>query len=464
MKHSYILILLLLLFGVLPTTAYGQPNIVLFICDDMTWSDAGCYGSNDAKTPNLDKLASQGMKFERCFTSTAMCAPTRQQLYTGLWPVRSGAYPNHSAVQAGTRSLGHHFEELGYRVALSGKKHYKPAVSYPFEFLGGNKQDDLNFSAIEQFITRKADQPYFLICATFQPHGPWTMGDRSAYDPAKLKLPDYLADTPETREALADYFAEVTHMDMLLGKVMAQLEATGQADNTILLFTSEQGNGLPFAKWTCYEAGLKTGLVVRWPGKVKADSTTDAMVQYVDIVPTLLDAVGGEPTAVDTGVKGAPNGGKGFDGTSFLPVLHGKSDQHRHYVFGVHTTRGIINGSKSYPIRSVRGKRYKLIVNLNHEEAFSNIAMSEPFWKSWVKAADAGDERAAKAVNRYKHRPEYELYDLQNDPQELNNLADKPALREARDRLEQKLKAWMAQQGDQGEATEMKVKAHRSVR
>jgi len=443
--------------------AAERPNIVLFICDDMTWSDAGCYGSEDAKTPNLDKLASQGMKFNRCFTSTAMCAPTRQQLYTGLWPVRSGAYPNHSAVKAGTRSLGHHFADQGYRVALSGKKHYKPAASYPFEFLGGHKQDDLNFPAIKEFMTRKADEPYFLICATFQPHGPWTMGDRSAYDPAKLKLPDYLADTSETREALADYLAEVTHMDMLLGKVIAQLEEAGQADNTIFLFTSEQGNGLPFAKWTCYEAGLKTGLIVRWPGKVKAGSTTDAMVQYVDIVPTLLDAVGSDPKEIDTGLGGAPGDGKGFDGRSFLPVLFEQQELHRHYVFGIHTTRGIINGSKSYPIRSIRGKRYKLIANLNHETAFSNIAMSETFWKSWVKAAEAGDMRAQQAVDRYTHRPAYELYDLQADPNELNNLAGKRALTEVQARLKRQLEAWMEQQGDEGNATEMKVKAHKST-
>lgn len=446
--------------------AAEPPNIVLFICDDMTWTDASCYDSPDALTPNLDKLASQGMRFTQCSTSTAMCAPTRQQLYTGVWPVRNGAYPNHSAVKTGTRSLGHHFKDLGYRVALSGKKHFKPASSFPFETLpSGNandgskgKKQDLNLKAIQNYITRDAEQPYFLICATNQPHSPWNRGDTSVYEPNKIKLPGYLADTLETRRAMSAYLAEVTYMDAILGDVLAAVEKAGQTDNTIFIFTSEQGNGLPFAKWTCYEAGLRTGLVVRWPGKVKAGGTTDAMVQYVDIVPTLLDAAGAEVDAIDTGISGAPDGGNGFDGRSFLPVLQGEKDIHRSYAFGAHTTRGIINGSDCYPIRSVRGKRYKLIANLNHQTEFQNIAMREAFWKSWVAAAEAGDERAANAVRRYQKRPAFELYDLQEDPEELRNLADNPALSEVKKRLQLKLDAWMKQQGDEGVATEMLVK------
>ncbi len=454
----------------LPARAADRPNIVLFICDDMTWTDAGCYGSPDAKTPNLDKLASEGMRFTRCFTSTAMCAPTRQQLYTGLWPVRSGAFPNHSRVHAGTKSLGHHFKDLGYRVAISGKKHYGPGESFPFETIPGavhhdtgqRDNKDLNLPGISRFITRDAGQPYFLICATNQPHSPWNRGDASAYDPARLKLPPTFADTPQTRRAFADYLAEVAYMDALLGEVMAALDEAGQADNTVLLFTSEQGIGMPFGKWTCYDAGLRTALVVRWPGVVEAGSTADAMVQYVDIVPTLLDAVGADPARVDTGRPGAPVVGNGFDGRSFLPVLQGESDSFREFTFGVHTTRGIIHGSACYPIRSVRGERYKLIRNLNTDEPFSNIAQRGPLWESWVAAAKAGDAHAANAVKRYRERPAVELYDLKNDPHEMNNLADDPRLHNVRARLQKELDAWMVQQGDAGVETELAVKKHRT--
>jgi uncharacterized sulfatase len=450
----------------LPARAADQPNIVLFIADDMLWSDAGCYGSADAKTPNLDKLASQGMRFTRCFTSTAMCAPTRQQLYTGVWPVRNGAYPNHSAVKPTTRSLGHHFADLGYRVALSGKKHYKPAKAFPFETLAGGKphdsgkdaKKDLDIDTIRRFISRDADQSYFLICATNQPHAPWNRGDAAAYDPAQLRLPPYFADTPETRKAYASYLAEVTYMDALLGEVMAAVDQAGQRDHTIFLFTSEQGIGLPFGKWTCYDAGLRTGLVVRWPGRIDPGSTTDAMVQYVDIVPTLIEAAGGEPSGIDTGLEDAPGGGRGFDGESFLRVLLGEDPVFRDVTFGVHTTRGIINGSDCYPIRSVRNKRYKLILNLNHTAAFRNIAQRGAVWDSWLTAAESGDTNAAALVKRYQWRPAVELYDLEQDPYEMNNRADDPTLADERERLRAQLDAWMKQQGDEGVATEMRAR------
>jgi uncharacterized sulfatase len=445
-----------------------QPNIILFIADDMTWFDAGCYGSADVKTPHLDKLASQGMRFLNCSTSTAMCAPTRQQLYTGLWPVRSGAYPNHSAVKDGTRSLGHHFVERGYRVAIAGKKHYKPAKSYPFETLPGGaahdngkrKDSDFDLGTVREFINRDANQPYFLICATNQPHAPWNRGDASQYDPAKLSLPPNIVDTPVTRQEIAKYYAEITYADQLLGGVMDALEAAKQTENTILLFTSEQGSQLPFAKWTCYEAGLKTALVVRWPGKIKPNTTTEAMVQYVDIVPTLLAAVGAEPEKIDTGRDGAADAGRGFDGKSFLHVLLGQGDQHRRLVFGIHTTRGIINGSNCYPIRSVRNERYKLIHNLSSENVFKNILMlNNPVWNSWIEAAASGDAHAKAMVQRYRIRPEIELYDLHNDPHEMNNLADRKELYPTIMALRASLETWMTQQGDEGVTTELRAKA-----
>lgn len=470
MRYVRLMVVSLLLVCGCRSFAADRPNIVLFIADDMTWFDAGCYGSEDVKTPNLDKLASQGMRFDRCYTSTAMCAPTRQQLYTGLWPVRSGAYPNHSAVKDGTRSLGHHFEELGYRVAISGKKHYKPAASYPFKTLPGgkghdngqDKKKDLNLDAISDFINEDNAQPYFLICATNQPHAPWNRGDASAYDAATLTLPPFLVDTIETRQELTKYYAEITYADALLGEVTAGVDAAGQADQTIMIFTSEQGSQMPFGKWTCYEAGLKTALVIRWPGKVKPGSTSDAMVQYVDIVPTLLQAVGADPSKYDTGRGNAADGGRGFDGKSFLRVLLSESDAHRKHIFGIHTTRGIINGSNCYPIRSVRNERYKLIYNLSPDNAFKNILMrGNMVWDSWIQAAESGDAHATAMVRRYQFRPEIELYDLDSDPHETKNLAGREGMHQTVTSLRASLDAWMTQQGDEGLDTEMKVKARK---
>jgi len=431
-----------------------RPDIVLVLSDDQTWTDAGVYGHPDVKTPNIDQLASQGMRFMHCFTATAMCAPARQQLYTGLFPVRSGAYPNHSQVNKGTKSMVHYLRDLGYRVGLIGKKHFGPGDSFPFEFLSGKHHDggidqspdtEFSFTKAKAFIERDAQQPYCLVVASNQPHLPWNRGDVSQYDPEKLTLPPYLVDTPETREALARYYAEVTYFDQQLGRVMNLVKQSGRADNTMLIYTSEQGAQFPRGKWTCYDTGLRTATVIRWPGRIKPGSVTDAMVQYVDIVPTLVDAAGGAP--ID-----------GLDGRSFLDVLLGRSDAHRDAVFGIHTTRGIINGSPSYPIRSIRTRDFKLIWNLQHEAPFMNVLQtgdSGGYWKSWVAKAEAGDARAKRFVDGYRHRPQFELYDLRDDPHELNNLADAPAQADRKKDLHARLKQWMQQQGDEGIATEL---------
>ncbi len=429
-----------------------QPNILLIIADDQTYHDVGCYGSPDAKTPNIDKLASQGMRFARAFTATAMCAPTRQQLYTGVFPVRNGAYPNHSKVYPGTKSIVHHMRSLGYRVGLCGKTHFGPPDSFPFERIAKKE--------MQEFIQRDKEQPYCLIVTSHSPHLPWSAGDASQYDPDSLTLSPYIVDTPETRVALTKYFAEVTDFDREVGECMELAHRSGDEKNTIFIYTSEQGAQIPRGKWTCYDTGLRTSLVVRWPAKVRAGVVSDAMVQYVDVGPTLIEAAGGDPTRIDTGRSGAPGGGNGFDGRSFLDVLLGKNDRHNDVVYGVHTTRGIINGSPSYPVRSIRTETHKLIWNLQHDSPFQNIVTGSRdnggYWPSWVEKAKT-DKTAARFVNGYQQRPEFELYDLGSDPYELNNLADDPQQQELKATLLARLKQWMKQQGDEGIATELRA-------
>ncbi len=434
-----------------------KPNIMLIIGDDMLWQDCEPYGNKEVRTPNMARLAAQGMRFDRMFTATAMCAPTRQQLYTGMFPIRNGAYPNHSAVYDGTRSLPHHLKALGYRVGLIGKTHFKPASSYPFEMLAGGKKGASNTKAIAEFVNRDKKQPYCLIVCSNEPHGPWDKGDPSAYDAGKLTVSPFLVDTKVTREAMTKYFAEISFLDGQLGDCMKIVDASGSKDDTILMFTSEQGSSFPFGgKWTCYDTGLKTAFILRWPSRVKAGSSTQAMTQYVDVTPTLVEAAGGDSKKIDTGCPDA-KGYTGFDGRSFLAVLEGKADKLREYVYGAHTTRGIINGSKCYPVRSVRSERYKYIVNLNHEAVFTNAVTTtgpDSVLQSWIEKGKT-DPAAAARARAYQYRPAEELYDISKDPWELNNLADNPEYRSVKESLLKELQAWMDQQGDKGNETEM---------
>ncbi len=384
-----------------------------------------------------------------------MCAPTRQQLMTGLYPVRNGAYPNHSEVYKNTRSIVHYMKELGYNTGLLGKKHFGPAESFPYEFLGGRNGDngkgqDIDLKVAESYIMKSKDKPYLLFVTSNQPHGPWNRGDASVYPPEKIKLPPGFEDTPLTRKQMSSYFAEITYLDSLVGVCLDMVDRSGQKQNTIVIFTSEQGSSFPFGKWTNYDQGLKTAFIARWPGKIKPGTRSSAMTQYVDVVPTLVDLVGGKPETINTGTKDA-NGKTGFDGKSFKEVLTGKTISFRDYVFGVHTTRGIISGSEAYAIRSARNKQYLYIHNLNYKNQFSNVVTNSPLIEQWIK-----NDKSGRGYF-YKIRPEYELYDIVKDPYSLVNLAQKSELKPVLTDLRTQLAMFMKQQGDLGIATEMKA-------
>lgn len=437
------------------------PNILLFHADDMNWMDCEPYGNPDIITPSVSKLAEEGMCFDNMHTSTAMCSPSRQQLYTGIYPVRSGAYPNHSMVYFGVKSLVHYFDDLNYRVALIGKVHHNPIESFLFEYLGGRHHDDGNGTDIHleriKPIINQDNNPFFLVVSTNQPHSPWNRGDPGLYDADDITIPPYMVDCEKTRQDLVRYYAEITYADSLLGQCMQYLADAGKTDNTIVIFTSEQGSSFPFAKWTCYDLGLKTSFIIKWPGNVKSGTRNDALTQYVDVVPTLLNAVGEQHERINTGIESV-NGGSGFDGRSFLELIRGNKDEHRDYVFGVHTTRGIYSGSICYPVRSVRSKRYKYIINLKSNADFFNLVTTRPngIYTRWLD--ETADDPVRHAwVSSYLHRSKEELYDIIDDPYEMNNLADDSAYDDLKSEMKAALRQWMQQQGDKGIDTEMKA-------
>ena len=440
-------------FAIFLAASLGQaevaktPNILIVIADDLNKDSVGVYGNKDVKTPNIDRLASQGMRFNLAYTSTAMCAPTRQQMYTGLYPVRSGAYPNHSKVKPGTKSLVHYLKALGYRVGLSGKRHFGPPSSFPFEQVSRK----VDAKAIREFVARDEKQPFCLLVTSNSPHVPWSAGDASQYDPGKLTIPPYWVDTPEMRESLTRYYAEITDLDREVGECMKILRETKQEDNTAMIFTTEQGAQYPGCKWTCYENGLNVGFIVRWPGQVKPGSVSDAMIHYVDVAPTLVEMAGGEAI-------------KGLDGRTFLGVLRGKTKRHNSATYGVHTQMNAIGSPPTgYAVRSIRAGKWKYIMNLNHKVTFKNALTQndkENYWASWVRTAKT-DPKAARLVKRYLNRPAEEMYDLSKDPHELNNLAGREKQAKVKARLKQQLQDWMTSQGDLGQATEMAAKRNK---
>ncbi len=252
-------------------------------------------------------------------------------------------------------------------------------------------------------------------------------------------------DTPDTRAALCRYYAEAQYFDDQVGTVDRLLLETGHSADTMLTVLTEQGSILPGAKWTCYEQGLRVGMLVRWPGVVAPGEVVQAMVDYVDVTPTLVEAAGGG--AID-----------GLDGSSFLGVLRGTRDEHNSYSYGVQTSKGAVGAPRTgYGVRSIRSDRFKYILNLNPEVSYKNWVTEvdgESFWASWVAKAKE-DPEAKRLLDRYVNRPREELYDLRSDPYEILNLADDPVQAAVKANLRARLLAWMASQSDDGQPTEM---------
>ena len=421
-----------------------KPNILMMIADDATYNDLSLYGGQNVETPNIDRLARQGLVFNRAYLPMAMCNPCRTALYTGLHPARNGSCWNHSAARPGTKSLPHYLGDLGYRVGLCGKKHVGPHNCFPFENVPGieggcvHPNPEFGVEGIRAFIGQRAETPFCLVVGLFEPHAPWTLGDPDHFDLDALELPPYMADTPETRSDYAKYLAEIEVLDREVGDILGVLDQSGRADDTIVIFTSEQGAQFPGCKWTNWNTGVHTGFVVRWPGRV-SPGYTDAIIQYEDVTPTLIDAAGGNPQAID------------FDGASFLPVLLGDSDAHREHAYFMHNN---IPEGPPYPIRAVTDGTYHYIRNLTPEAIYIEKHLMGPnkwhqYWPTWV-ADTTFNEHTRFVVNRYMHRPAEQLYRMDDDPCEMTNLAADPTHAAGKERLSAELDHWMTQQGDPG--------------
>jgi uncharacterized sulfatase len=421
-----------------------KPNIVVFVADDLGTNELGCYGGTNVQTPNIDRLAKEGILLTNNYASCAMSVPIRASLYTGLYPARHGSYQNHKATYSNIKSVTHYFSNLGYRVGRTGKDHPsgQPSV-YAFEVIPGftvdctaSKPSPATTEGIEQFMQRNDDEPFCLYICSINSHMPWDAGDASKFNPNTITLPPNCVDNERTRNEFCNYLAEIKVLDDEVGAVMNTLEKIGKLDNTMVIFLGEQGPQMPFGKWTCYRYGQHSAFIARYPSKIVQNTVSDALVQYEDILPTMIEFAGGDPI-------------EGIDGRSFLDVLFGEKKDHREWAYGIHNN---IPEGTSYPIRSIQDKRYKLIMNLTPDSDYYEkhmMASGDNMWNSWLQTAQT-NEYAKFLTERFMKRPAIEFYDLVEDPWELNNIAALPEYEEIIETMKAELKRWMEQQGDRG--------------
>lgn len=465
-------VLLLLLALITGLHAAEKRNVILFVCDDLGFQ-LGCYGDKVARTPNIDALAKEGVRFTKAYCTTASCSPSRSVILSGLHNHANGMYglqhsTHHFSAHGGVQSLPVLLGKAGYRTARIGKFHVSPEEVYQFETaLPGNARNGVAMAEnCRPLLEAKDERPFFLYFCTADPHrggldnthplkidrfgnGPDYQGvTEQKFTPAEVPVPPWLPDTPACRAELAEYYQAIARVDAGLGRLLALLKETGHADDTLILFTSDNGPPWPGAKTTTYEPGLNLPLIIRAPGMKRPGTACDAMVSWVDLTPTILDwckvpAPTEAPPLIQPGEGGRAPRGKPqpykFHGKSFAGVWDEEKPADRGPLFASHTFHEV---TMYYPVRVIRSGQYKLSLNLAHELSFpcANDLFTGATWQDILKSG--ATKYGMRNVESYLRRPKYELYDLEKDPNELTNLATDPAHQATFEALSAKLKAW----------------------
>lgn len=416
-----------------------QRNILLLISDDQGL-DLGCYGT-PVRTPRLDSLAGQGTRFANGFAAVSSCSPSRAVIHTGLYGHQNGMYGlqhdvHHQSLLDGIETLPSLLRHAGYATALVGKKHIGPDKAFPFEAelvpeRSGIRDVREMAVAAASFIRSTADRPFFVTVAYSDPHRAATDygNDRAwpgvkpvTYDPAKVHIPSHLPDLPAVRQDLAEYYESLSRLDAGVGMLLDLLAESGRADDTLVIFLSDNGRPFPGAKTNLYAPGLHLPLIVRAPGS--AASINDAMVSWTDIAPTVLDWAGVAPPPYK------------LSGTSLLPILGKAGDPARDAVFASHEFHEI---NQYYPMRAIRTRTHSYILNLAHplDYPIAGDVAGSPSWKAI--RGDPSIRLGKRSQSAYLKRPAEELYDLTHDPDELVNLAADPGHAAVRDTLRARL-------------------------
>lgn len=416
------------------TSIAAKPNFVITIADDHGVYHSSVYGANEFQTPNLQQMAKEGIRFDNAYVASPACAPSRAALFTGRMPYSNGIVGNHEVeLKPGVSSLLPTLLEQGYQVVFHGKvghagrKHFGQYVPDGVKILGGGGlQQTMTLDQVETFLQQRPEDapPLALFLGWTDTHTAWPPKEETRIVPEEVVIPPKIFDTPEARVEMTRYVEGAEDIDRRVGQTRRLIAKHLDVNNTLVVYTSDHGMPWPFAKWSLYETGIRTPLIAVWPGKIKPSSTTDAMVSWIDLMPTLIDLAGGTSPS-------------GIDGRSFSKVLFGETDKHREVIFATHKGD---NEKNVYPIRSVRVGQWKYIRNLHPEFAYTthtdvwarevpridgHWAHAGHHWQSYIDAAKT-DPKAAAFLHDYHSSPAEELYQIEKDPYEQNNLAGLP--------------------------------------
>jgi arylsulfatase A-like enzyme len=429
--------------------AARRPNIVWISNEDMS-PRLGAYGDSLARTPTLDRLAGESIRFTHAFTTAPVCAPSRAAIITGMYQNAIGAQhmrttedsvpelpgPYLAVPPFYVKAFPEYLRAAGYFTSNRVKTDYQ--FGAPFTIW-----DDLGNNAHWR-NRRETSQPFFSvfnITVTHEsqafPTSPARKGKPLVTDPAEVRLPPYYPDTPAVRQELARVYDNIADMDTSVGEILAQLEADGLADDTIVFYWSDHGDGMPRAKRSLYDSGLRVPLMIRWPKRlnppISPGTVSDRLVSFIDLAPTVLAAAG---VAIPAHLQGRV-------------LLGPKAAPDPEFVFAARDRMDI----EYDMMRAARDKRFLYIRNFQPELPYAGLIVyrnQSAIMQEWLRLQAAGKLTGPAALWMKTSRPPEELYDTVADPHQLKNLAAEPAHRARLERMRHAVTAWMTQIDDQG--------------
>ena len=436
----FLLASLFLLYGSakFPPVPANAPNVVFVIADDVNWNDVGCYGNAKIQTPNIDRLARQGIRFTNVFLTASSCSPSRTSILTGRYPHNTGSPELHTPLPRHLPLLPEALRKQGYYTALAGKWHEGPATRRAYDTLLVDRTAN-GEGAEEQWVNlmraRPKEKPFFFWLAAIDAHRPWSAHQYGhKHDPkTDVVIPPSLVDTPETRQDLAAYYDEIARLDYYVGELEKELARQGILDNTIFVFMSDNGRPFPGSKTRVYDTGMKTPFIIKWPGGIaNRNVTSSGLVSSIDIAPTLL-------TLTDVAIP------ETMQGRSFDALLKKPATPFRQYVFSEHNWHDYA----AYE-RAVRSKDFLYLINKRPDlDNGGSIDVNQsPSAKALKEARKAGKLSSFQNDVFLAPRPTEEFFDCREDPIQARNEVNNPKFADEVARLRRVLTQWQDETGD----------------
>ena len=436
MKNLNFLFFLFFVFGCIHfSTGQSAPNIILIIADDVSWDDLGCYGNKNIQTPNIDKLARDGIKFSNAFVTSSSCSPSRSSIITGRYPHNTGAAELHTPLPQHLVFFPELLRERGYYTVQAGKWHEGPHTKRAYDTLLADERNGSGGEAmwISLLQSRPKNKPFFFWLAPYDAHREWDADSLiKRYDPADVSVPPSLKSTKETREDIAAYYQEISRLDHYIGKLENELHRQGISENTMIIFMSDNGRPFPGSKTRLNDAGVKTPFLIKWPKEIKKGSECSSMISSIDIAPTLLQLAE---------AKSSPT----IQGTSFVRLLKNPATSFRSFIFTEHNWHDY----EAYE-RSVRTSEYLYLVNRRWRFANQGPldAVNSPSFKSLKMSETQGTLTPLQQDILKLPRREEELFSLKHDKEQINNLAGKLKYKSIQANLKATLTLWEKETGD----------------